>query len=68
MQYRRSLETVYTENNFNDTSTFIFQKANISPHNNFFPLDGTKTEELELPDEYEGDFPNETTLDFEFHK
>ena len=67
MQYRRSLEKVYTEGMLDGTATFIFQKGNLSRHNSSFSIGGTKTEEIDLPDEYEGDFPDEDALDFEFH-
>ena len=43
MQYRRSLETVYTENKFNDTSTFIFQNKACTTH----AIGGTKKSESE---------------------
>ena len=65
-RYRKSLEVVYTEGLQDDCATFIFQKGTISTHNTMFSLDGMQMEMLELPEE-EGDFPNESTLDFEFH-
>lgn len=65
MKYRRSLEVVYTEGLQDDCATFIFQKGSISTHNSMFSLNGMEMEMVELPEEE--DFPNESSLDFEFH-
>ncbi|MBR6888320.1 MAG: hypothetical protein IKN16_07730 [Selenomonadaceae bacterium] len=65
MKYRRSLEVVYTEGLQDDCATFIFQKGIVSTHNAIFTIDGTETEMLDLPEEV--NFPNENSLDFEFH-
>ena len=67
MKYRRSLEVVYTEGLLDECATFIFQKGAISAHNSIVSAGGMKAEPLELPDEDEGDYPAENTLDFEFH-
>lgn len=71
MKYRRSLEVVYTEGLLDECATFIFQKGVISTairmHEGTFSFDGMKTEPLELPEEDEGDYPAENTLDLEFH-
>lgn len=66
MKYRRSLEVVYTESLLDECATFIFQKGAISTHN-FVSLGGMTAEPLELPEENEGDYPAENTLDLEFH-
>lgn len=66
MNYRRSLEVVYTEGLQDNCATFIFQKGTISTHNTIISIGGTKAELLELPEE-DGDYPVEDTLDFEFH-
>ena len=68
MKYRRSLEMVYSEGLLDGTATFIFQKGDISRHNKSFKIDGMFAEELDLPDEYHDDVPNENALDFEFHE
>ena len=65
MKFRRSLESVYTEGLQDDCATFIFQKGTISTHNNIFSIDDMEIEMEELPEEE--DFPNESSLDFEFH-
>ena len=67
MKYRRSLEVVYTEGLLDECATFIFQKGALSAHNSIVSAGGMKAEPLELPDEAEGDYPAENTLDFEFH-
>ncbi|MBR3050458.1 MAG: hypothetical protein IKG61_03280, partial [Selenomonadaceae bacterium] len=67
MKYRRSLEVVYTEGLLDECATFIFQKRTISTHNNMFSIGGMKLEFLDLPEEDEGDYPAENTLDFEFY-
>lgn len=67
MKYRRSLEVVYTEGLLDECATFIFQKGTISTHNSVFSIDGMKAEMLDLPEEDNGEYPAENTLDFEFH-
>lgn len=67
MKYRRSLEVVYTESLLDDCATFIFQKGAISAHNSIVSAGGMKAESLELPENDDGAFPAENTLDIEFH-
>lgn len=67
MKYRRSLEVVYTENLLDECATFIFQKGNISWHNDIISIGGMKAEMLDLPEAGDGDYPAENTLDFEVH-
>lgn len=66
MKYRQSLEIVYTEGLLDECATFIFQKGAISAHNSI-SIGGVKAELLELPEEDDGSYPAENTLDFEFH-
>lgn len=66
MKYRRSLEVVYTEGLLDECATFIFQKGATSTHN-LVSLGGMTAEPLELPEDDEGDYPAENTLDLEFH-
>lgn len=67
MKYRRSLEVVYTEGLLDECATFIFQKGTISLHNSIVSFGGLKAELVDLPEEDDGSYPAENTLDFEFH-